>query len=303
MTAAMLLLVGCGVRPAEGNSSYFDFYDPSASDCGHEVKPIASMELVSQEKPLVFFELMEEPKIEGVKVKLTYTDGSSEVVEAYDLKYCSYDSEWSSGDAGMEHHRGMFFSFPEASALNPGRQQTAMFYVDLKRAWSTDDGLGFQWYFDSLHPENAGEDYYGFGSLPLEDTDVAYCMVEVYAQTGDEYIAEHKAKYTLVTESSGGKVTTQKGRDSYGLIKLLVQESGAYEIKAEEDNFPGVESYAGSGEYKYVYEVSDNFSENHYVKLNANEPMFLRVWLYSIDGTNMRVSLTRVPDGEVSWEE
>ena len=302
ITAAMLLLLGCGVRPAEGYPSGFDFYNPMASDCGHEVKPVVSMELVSQKKPLVFFELLEYPKMEDIKVKLTYEDGSSEVLDAYDLKYCSYSSEWSSGDAGMEHHRGMFITYPGAFTLNPGRQQIAMFYVDLKRAWSTDDGLAFKGYFDSLHPENAGVDYYGFGSLPLEDTDVAYCMVEVYAQTGDEYIAEHNLPFVLVTESSGGDVITQKGEYGmeYGIIKLLAQESGTYLIEAEGGTL--YEKYAGNGEFKCDIKKNpdgayDAAYSAYYARLNANEPLFIKAY------SSIHVSIKRVPDGTVAFDE
>ena len=261
--------------------------------CGQEPKPIVSAELVSQEKPLVFFQLMEEPKIEGIKVKLTYEDGSSEVVDAYDMETCTFNYEWSSGDAGMHHLKGMCFNTRFTTwnrirpALKPGKHQIALFYVDDTYPWSTD--LIEDPAFDSLNPEDVG---------------VAYCMVEVYAQTGDEYIAAHKAKYTLVTESKDGKLKTHMGTDgldSYGLVKLLAKGSGTFEIKIG-DGGNLIESYCGSGEYKYVFDSAD-LTENSYVKLNANEPMFLRAWTYSsIGGPALNVSMTRVPDDTIAFD-
>ena len=310
--ALLLACAACGrarptVGPAVGYYPEHDFYAPEATDCGHEVKSVASMELVSQKKPLVFFELLEFPKVEGIKVKLTYVDGSGEVVDAYDLRCCTYNSAWSNGDAGMEHNRGMFIFYPEAFTLAPGRQQIAMFYVDHKSSWSTDHGVGFiRGHFDSLHPENGYVDYYNRSDSPL--LDAAYCMVEVYAQTGDEYIAEHNLFYALVTESGGGEAPEQwrseDGILAHGLVKLLAQESGTYRIEVESGSF--YEKYAGCGAFKCVAERPPNseyYTETgYYAKLNANEPLFLNVGL-QFENTPARVTMKRVPDGTVVFDE
>jgi len=281
IVAALLLLAGCGAMPAQPDAEY-DPWEP----CGHEVKPIISAELVGQEKPLVFFQLMEEPKIEGIKVRLTYEDNSSEVVDAYDIEMCRWYID-PGFDAGMHHLKGMCINtqpiWPaERPALKPGKHQLAMFCVDGKYWWNTDESNSPR--FDSLSPE---------------DVSVAYCMVEVYAQTGDEYIAEHNMPFALVTESNGGEVTKQwvssDGIMSYGLVKLLVEESGTYAIEVENGS---IHEYNGFGGFKFVTRQG---RFDFYAKLNANEPMFLKVVLSH--GNPAHVTMKRVPDGEVSWEE
>ena len=292
IVTVLLLLAGCGAvsaRPEETEPTEYAEYDPW-EECGHGVKTVVSAELVSQEKPFVFFQLMEEPKIEGIKVKLTYEDGSSEVVDAYYMKACSWAID-PGCDAGIMHLRGMyidtrFYGWPRRPALKPGKHEIALFCVDLKYGWMA-DGDHHGPVFDSIHPEGLG---------------IAYCMVEVYAQTGDEYISEHNLPFALVTESSGGDVTTQweeSKRESVGLIKLLAEKSGTYEIKID-GGFVREEAYCGSGAFKNEYDY-ENVKWVHYAQLNANEPMFLAVAASII--SRVHVSMTRVPDGEVSWEE
>jgi len=136
--------------------------------CGHRVKPIVSAELVSQEEPIVFFDLREDPIIEGIKVKLTYEDGSSKTVDAYNAKECYYITDMVGGDVGIWHVKGMFFGprwywySSERQTLEPGINHIAMFCVDEKYGG---DYAGFLTpNFDFYNPEEAG---------------VAYCMVEV----------------------------------------------------------------------------------------------------------------------------
>lgn len=137
----------------------------------------------------------------------------------------------------------------------------------------------------------------------MKDTDMAYCMVDVYAQTGDEYIAEHKAPFALVTESSGGDVTehwVQDGRISYGILKLLVKESGAYAFDLEHGSI-------GSSAVKLDLEklAENDFDDSrpsYYAKLNANEPMFVGVCLQFSDMPAQVSSLKRVPDGAVAFD-
>jgi len=297
IAAVLLLLAGCGAMPSqpeETESVEYVEYDPW-EECGHDVKPIASAELVSQEKPLAFFQLMEEPKIEGIKVRLTYGDGSSEVVDAYDMERCSWSTD-PGFDAGVDHLKGMCFNtllyWPERQVLPPGKQQIAMFCVDGKYWWNTDESNSPG--FDSLNPEGVG---------------VAYCMVEVYAQTGDEYIAEHNVPYALVTESSDGDMPPalwdENSRDQYGIVKLLAKESGIYAIVISDGSL-GYESYGGAIKLDTVKLANDGYNMSnlrYYAKLNANEPMFLKVG-FSFYSVPVHVSsLTCVPDGTVAFDE
>ena len=291
-------LSGCGTSPVQPEATEpveSVAYDPW-EECGHEVKPIISAELVSQEKPLVFFELMEQPKMEGIKVRLTYKDGSSEVVDAYDLEMCSWSTD-PSFDAGVHHLKGMCVNtwpiWPlERPALKPGKHQIAMFCVDGKYWWNTDESNSPR--FDSLNPEDVG---------------VAYCMVEVYAQTGDEYIAEHNVPFALVTESDASDVPMLREENSYspnyGIVKLLAKESGTYAIVINDGSL-GYENYDGAVIIDSEKLASDNYSMSnprYYAKLNANEPIFLRVGFHFGDAPVHVSPMKRVLDEEVSWEE
>ena len=224
--------------------------------CLHKLKPIVSAELVSQEKPLAFFELLEQPKIEGIKVKLTYKNGRSRVVDAYDMK--SHDLNHS-----YYHDKGMFFatrpyytdpSQPAQPALEPGLQQIPMYCVDRRDC------------------------YYGDGPD-------AFCMVEVYAQTPEEYLAEHSPPLVTATEIGGGTLSMKKYEK--GLIKLLAKESGTYTFQVE-GKFTLEEAYtAGSGTLAPTdYNSCNRYftDENKYsvydysVQLTANEPLYLRAY-------------------------
>lgn len=76
----------------------------------------------------MFYELLGQPKIEGVKVKLTYEDGSSEVVDAYEAQ--EHDAS-SDDDFGSRHWKGMCFDTrgndPERPMLEPGKHEIALF--------------------------------------------------------------------------------------------------------------------------------------------------------------------------------
>jgi len=127
--------------------------------CEHIVKPIVSAELVSQKKPLEVFQLMEEPEIWGIKVKLTYEDGSSEVVNAQKLKYHAYTRY---GD--YAHWKGMFFDTSILPLLTPGINQVALYCVDTV-IYNEEVTL---W---ELSPNP-------------EETGLAFCMVEVMYMSG-----------------------------------------------------------------------------------------------------------------------
>ena len=155
------------------------------------------MELVSQEKPLVFYEPMEQPPVDGIKVKLNYADGSSKVVDASKLASIVYGI----GDI-YTHYKGMLFSTytlhqlsnsfeTEEPMLQPGPHRIAMYYVDDTLWWHE-----LYYYAFAHNPEKRVEGIeWGRG------LNFAYCMVDVYAQTAEEYIAEHNPPFAIVTET------------------------------------------------------------------------------------------------------
>jgi len=239
--------------------------------CRHEPSPIVSAELVSQEKPLVFYQLLEEPTIEGIKVKLTYDDGRSEVVDAYQSK------SHARFGVGKTHETGMFFHGPDIyqpmrPALEPGVHQIPMYCADTVYGREHDP-----------HYDHTGGPY-----------DYAHCMVEVYAQTGDEYLAENDVPHMTVTPGGEGTLALE-GDDWRGLVKFLAEESGTYAFTFDGDCRYSTSDYTGSGA---VFEGSlGSRKEGGYVRLNANEPVFVpfyRSW--PADSATLRISLTRTPE-------
>ena len=231
-------------------------------------KKIASVELINQKKPLVFFELMEQPPIKGVKVKITYEDGGSKVVNAYNVKSCHYD-EYAS-------YKGMYFktrtrhdnSRSFEPFLEPGLHSIEMYYIN-----------------DTY---NLHEDFYN-----ENPPNIGYCMVEVYAQTAEEYIAERKPPVTTVTESREGKLSLRKGKRC--LVKLLAKESGTYLLQVGGDCRLDTEVYTGSGSLFYG-------EDGCYAQLNANEPLYLRVEAMGRGHSSLQASLTRVPEDEANQQ-
>lgn len=253
--------------------------------CLHKLKPVVAAELVSQEKPLVFFELLEQPKIEGIKVKLTYADGSSEIVRAYEQKRHTLPEAYT-------HEKGMrldlwynwdSLSRPERPLLAPGLNKIAMYCTD---------------FFDVY----AGE-----------ETEDVFCMVEVYAQTPEEYLAEHSPLLVTVTETEDGTLSLSTFED--GLLRLLAEESGTYTFQAEGDFIIHEWLCAGSGSISVLdYQLDDNHYSiptldvfaprsfysiyDYSAQLVANEPLYLRVHGPYIGRINdVRISkLTRAPE-------
>ena len=131
--------------------------------CFHKVKPVVSAELVSQEKPLVFFELNEYPELEGIKVRLTHEDGSSEVVDAYWIKDHNVNGGFHT------HRKGMALDSREPP-MKPGLNRVAMYCVD----FCYNSGL------DELIPLNG----YGF-RYPNKEIELVSCMVEVMYMPND----------------------------------------------------------------------------------------------------------------------
>ena len=240
--------------------------------CRHKINSVVSVELVSQEAPLVFYQLMEKPKIEGIKVKLTYEDGSTELVDAYDSR-----THYAFGK-GKTHEQGMFFHQidmyqPLRPALEPGVHLVPMYCADIVYTYMNDPGFA-------------------------DEIDLAYCMVEVYAQTGDEYLAESNVPRTTVTP--GGEGTLDLEGDNWrGLVRFLAEESGVYLFTFDGDCFYFAHEYTGSGA---VFEGNLGFrKEGGYVQLNANEPVFVpfyRRWF--ADSASLRITLTRIPDDKAA---
>ena len=154
-----------------------------------KIKELASMELVSQEKPLVFYEPMEQPPLEGVKVKLNYADGNSEVMDAIKMAGTHYYE----GGFVMSHWKGVFFAtstldqlsgpfetWEDFTMLPPGPHRIAMYYVDDTSWYETDP----YFFFHNPDEKAPGRDW-------GRKLNFAYCMVDVYAQTEEEYLAEH----------------------------------------------------------------------------------------------------------------
>ena len=262
--------------------------------CKHRLNPPVSAELVSQDKPLVFFELMEElPKIEGIRVRLTYKDGKSEVVDAYDMD--SHDT----ANHSRYHDIGMFYApglcQPHRPPLEPGLRQIPLYCVDR---------IG----------------YYGPG-YPSD----AFCMVEVYAQTPEEYLAEHDTPFVTVTESSEGTAFLEQYGDC--LAKLLVEESGTYALTIDGACAFDESAYIGGGvlfhglhrtetadydpgaslermrnpDYEPVQETE---YVCYYARLNAGEPMFLHILgTWDEGGSNLRASMERLPEVTIALGE
>jgi len=244
--------------------------------CHHRVNPVVSAELVSQEAPLVFYQLMEEPTIEGIKVKLTYEDGTSEVVDAYQSKWHYRAGVGKIHETGMFFHKIDMYQPFQRPALEPGVHLVPMYCVDIA--------------YD--RKSNPHYDQYG------EPYDLTHCMVEVYAQTGDEYLAQHGVPNTTVTPSEDGTLDLN-GDDRRGLVRFLAEESGTYLFTFDGDCFYFTHEYTGSGA---VFEGSLGFrKEGGYVRLNANEPVFVpfyRRWF--ADNVSLRISLTRIPDDKAA---
>jgi len=285
--------------------------------CHHRVNPVVSAELVSQE-PIVFFELVESPKIDGIKVRLTYEDGSSEIVDAY-------QSQSHGRFFRGTHEKGMFFhdigGIDRMPQLEPGVNHIPLYCLDTA-------------YFEDGDPH-----YDIHGDSQAIRARLAHCMVEVCVQTGDEYIAEHSPPNITVTPSEAGTLAMQ-GRDR-GIIRLLAQESGTYLLRLESEHrtftvdysgggalfsgrslLPGIripdfanrptdadelEAWLGENDIGSMLKNIDFSSyapDNsvQYARLNANEPMFLRfVWWqdWSISASIVK----RLPEAEISLGE
>ena len=259
-------------------------------------KKIASVELISQKKPLVFFELMEQPTTEGVKVKITYEDGSSEVVDAYKM----VSRKIQTSNSYYTHYKGMFFAtsilpqfgFRTTEAfLEPGLHSIAMYYLDSN--------------YD-LFAEGEWEFAHDPEEVEVGSANLGYCMVEVYAQTAEEYVAEHKPPMATVTESSDGKLLLKK--NERGLIQLLVKESGTYLLQIGGEYRP-ISGYLWLKDWDYIGsgvlfcgeplpDTNDPYYD-YYVQLNANEPMYIGVRALDESSTSLDISLTRVPENEV----
>jgi len=257
-----------------------------------DTKPIVSAELVSQAKPLAFYDLMERPKIEGIKVKLTYEDGSSKVVDAYEAQ------EKFSGR--FAYRKGMFFDIgifhgtgafrPKQTPLPPGLNRIAMYCVDAALYDEESD-----WEL-SRNPEETGVDG-GF----------AYCMIEVYAQTAEEYMAEQKPSFVAVTEFNDGKLSLEKGES--GLIQLSAKESGMYLLQIDGDYLFNNQEYDGSGvlfsggSRGSVESDIAIFICDYYVQLNANESMYVQVKALDDRKASLRISMTRMPEVTIAVGE
>ena len=265
--------------------------------CKNNVKGIVSAELVSQEKPLVFYDLMERPKIEGVKVKLTYNDGSSETVDAYEAM--EHYSNVKSSIYGYQHRKGMFFDIgifqgtgafrPKQTPLPPGLNRIAMYCVDA--AFGSEES---HWEL-SRNPEETGVD----GGL-------AYCMVEVYAQTAQEYMAENKPSFAAVTETNDAKLSLKRGES--GLIQLSAKENGMYLLQIDGDYRFNKQEYDGSGVFiigrPYTNEKDrSNSYYDYYVRLNPNEPMYVQVKALKDRKASLRASMTRLPEVTIAVGE
>ena len=218
----------------------------------------------------MFYQLMEQPTIEGIKVKLIYEDGSSEVVDAYDSQ-----THFRFGTAQI-HEKGMFFYGLDIHqltrpALEPGFHQIPMYCADTLYAQYRD-------------PES-----------DPHAADFVSCMVEVYAQTGDEYLAQYEVNNVTVTPSEDVIFTPKgMGLEVKSLVKLLAEESGTYELKIEGGHCLFFDYlYTGSGAL-LEHEIRSN-SGYAYAQLNANEPLFAPVYPFE-DNATLRISLTRLPE-------
>ena len=283
--ALVVCLAAC--KDTESNSESVksgtnDYYQ-EGREHEHEIKPVTSVELVSQKKPLAFFELMEQPQIEGVKVRINYEDGSSELVDAYELT----DHGFSTGpEMWYTHWKGMLFAaytvseyylFSETAEpfLQPGKHRIAMYYLDTNLYYDA-----FPTWTFAHNPEKI-----------KEDIEFPYCMVDVYAQTPEEYIAERNHPFVTITDS--GKDTLPLGKGEKGLIKLQAKESGMYSLDIQ-------------GEYHLKEEVVGSgklLSGGKYVQLNANKPMYLRVDATGERGASLSISLLRVPEAAIALGE
>ena len=261
--------------------------------CHHRLNPVVSAELVSQEAPLAFFELMEQPTIAGIKVRLTYEDGSSEVVDAYQSK------EHYRFGVGHTHEVGMYFQdFSDfGSSLEPGVHLVPMYCVDIVYSYRDDPR------FD-------------------DKPDLAHCLVEVYAQTGDEYLAANDVPHTTVTPSEDGILALEEWRD--GIIRFLAEEDGTYEITIDSHCTFSALEYTGNGlMFKGLEGVLDGMDfvgidlsalmeglgdifgtlpqktegQSIYARLNAGEPLFLKAYSFGRDeSTPLHITMARLPD-------
>ena len=241
--------------------------------CHHKLNPVVSVELVSQEAPLVFYQLMEEPKIEGIRVRLTYADGSTEIVNAGDSQ-----THGRFGVARLDlHEKGMFFRdlgicWPDAPALEPGIHQIPMYCMDAV-------------YPQNFDPEN-----------DPHNGDFASCMVEVRALSGEEFFAGPEVNHVTVTPGSEVVVSPKgEGLETKCLLRLLAEESGTYELKIEGGPFLLFSyQYAGSGMLSDGAKPKGDRCNAH---LNAGEPLFVPVYPFmAVGSTPMHITLTRLPE-------
>jgi len=155
-----------------------------------------------------------------------------------------------------------------------------------------------------------------------EEPGYAHCMVEVYAQTGDEYLAGHDLPSTTVTPSEDGTLAL-KGDEWRGLVRLLAEESGVYAFTIEGGCFFFTHEYTGSGavfegEYHTPESLTDvpsigpdfsawmdEFYQNgYYARLKANEPVFVPIYLsWPEKSASVRISLARLPEIEIALGE
>ena len=286
LLSVLLMFSGCAAR---SKSAEDDF---PAFECNHTIKHVASAELVSQEKPLTFFPLLEDPAIEGIQVKLTYADGSAEVVDAYEFEHdtvfegADILGDDASGDAGTSHWRGMCISLGNSGklSLKPGLNKVALFCFDLKYDWEA-DGTDYSPQFDSLHPDKVR-------IVDFEESGYAYCMVDVYVQTLEEYAAEHGVQYTTLTEDMGEKQFSA-GRDN--ILQVTASDSGVYAIEMNGHFADRIyeTGYLGDGVLNttpYYPDETDKTKAIYYAKLNANEPICFLLYGHAT------IALKRMPE-------
>jgi len=141
--------------------------------CFHKVNyymdAIVSAELVSQDEPLYFSALLEWPEIKGVKVKLTYENGKTKVVDAYKLK--DHDMDGWLGGRFCYHRVGMFLDIGIGQdgrpLLEPGHNRVAMYCIDRIQ------GHEEYWSLTRRNPAHIDD-----------DSESAYCMVDVVYMPG-----------------------------------------------------------------------------------------------------------------------
>ncbi len=275
------------------NSSAASAVAAPSTELAKSKSPVVSVELVSQEKPLVFYELMEQPQIEGIKVKLTREDGSSEVVDAYDL-----EKYYNDPDSDLEYWEGMFFVTgigsvngivrPKQQLLEPGIHRVAMYCVANSYQFDEPSNWNLR-----RNPEETEE-----------DVDLPYCMVEVYAQTLEEYLEKSKPPTATATDAKEGSLKLKKGES--GIVQLSVRESGTYMLHIDGNYSLNVDVVTGSGVMfeGESHRNGNNYYFDYYAQLAANKPMYVRIDLaHDKSSASLKITLTRIPETAIGVGE